>query len=797
MTSIGVRLAGTKQNEEFAVNYLLKKLKGVKNRAHTSQLVEIDHQIVSGAYKLNVFGTSINNVYRHVQNIIVKLHGSSSRNDSLMFNCHYDTVPGSPGASDDGANCAIMLEVLKVLSNEPKRLKHSIIFLFNGAEETPLQAAHGFVTQHPWAGQVRTFINLESAGSGGKEVLFQAGPQHPWLIDIYAKVPHPSAQAAAEEIFQSNLIPSDTDFRIFRDYGKVPGLDFAHSRQGYRYHTKYDNIDFISPHFMQHTGDNALVLAKIIANYDQLPKAKDLAGENKVFYDFLGFFFIHYTNSAGKIINYTVAVLAVLAPVFSWVKATSRTHFKYFLSAAMFGSFLMIISEIAAILSGIGLAILLDYFDRTMSWYAQPWLAIAVYGSISLLAILTVYSIGDLVIPKAWIPVSTSLTVQAYLEGVNIFWGLFLLAMTACGFRFGYGVMLMLLCPLIANILIIFFGLQNSKNWLLVHLGFQVPLVIWTSYIADLILGVFIPISGRSDTSNADLKIGILVCCVTLIVTSYFCPLFLLLRKRLLCLGLVFLVTISTISLICLTNFGFPYQADGPTTEPRVQRHYVTHTRRVFYDLNGDLRYQDNGFWLRELDRNSHKTIESISTPLTPYRHFDPKICRGEPFCGMPLYQLREFQRGGFWVQSQTPPLVNPTSKLRVNDVKVTGNIKVINFTLTENVLTALVIRPVENVTLIGWSLFDEPPTSTELTREQGHFISITHGLKDKLPLSVTIKLKANSNKTSGVWANILVTSHVFEQPQDFTDDFRNLLRRFPAWTFFVPSVASVIGYQI
>lgn len=86
---------------------------------------------------------------------------------------------------------------------------------------------------------------MESVGSNGKEILFQSGPSHGWLIDVSPfwgpymdfcltyqdsmlqmyknAVPHPNGQVAAEELFQLGLIPSDTDFRIFRDYGHLPG----------------------------------------------------------------------------------------------------------------------------------------------------------------------------------------------------------------------------------------------------------------------------------------------------------------------------------------------------------------------------------------------------------------------------------------------------------------------------------------------------------------------------------------------------------------------------------------------
>ena len=59
-----------------------------------------------------------------------------------------------------------MLEMLDVLMQSDRPFRHNLIFLFNGAEESVLLAAHGFITQHRWADQVKAFINLEAAGSG-------------------------------------------------------------------------------------------------------------------------------------------------------------------------------------------------------------------------------------------------------------------------------------------------------------------------------------------------------------------------------------------------------------------------------------------------------------------------------------------------------------------------------------------------------------------------------------------------------------------------------------------------------
>lgn len=55
-----------------------------------------------------------------------------------------------------------------------RRLTNSVIFLFNGAEESLQDASHLFITQHELKDTVKAVINLEACGVGGPEIVFQA-----------------------------------------------------------------------------------------------------------------------------------------------------------------------------------------------------------------------------------------------------------------------------------------------------------------------------------------------------------------------------------------------------------------------------------------------------------------------------------------------------------------------------------------------------------------------------------------------------------------------------------------------
>ena len=264
-----------------------------------------------------------------------------------------------------------MLEVLEVLATSSSPLKHNIIFLFNGGEENMMPASHGFITQHVWAEDIRAFINLESCGSGGRELLFQTGPGHPWLVDMYAQVaPHPFASIIGQELFQSGVIPADTDYRIFRDYGNIPGLDIAYMKNGYVYHTKYDSEDRIPAGSVQRAGDNLLAVVRHIAQSEILADTSAHSDGAVVFFDFLGLFLIHYSELVGACVNIIVVVISF------WLTIDKISHsYNYGVSKTVYirqlgyTAMIQICGSVATFVVVTLIATLMDAFGRPMSWY--------------------------------------------------------------------------------------------------------------------------------------------------------------------------------------------------------------------------------------------------------------------------------------------------------------------------------------------------------------------------------------------------------------------------------------------
>jgi len=168
ITSFGPRPTGSYANEVQAVNYIVGALQKIKDSATEDVIIEIDIQKASGSFRLD-FLEGFTSVYRNVTNILVRITPKSSYppKNTVLVNGHFDTVPGSPGASDDAVSCAVMLEIIRCLAQARTfDFVHGVVFSFNGAEENILQGSHGFITQHRWVETIRAFVNLEAAGAG-------------------------------------------------------------------------------------------------------------------------------------------------------------------------------------------------------------------------------------------------------------------------------------------------------------------------------------------------------------------------------------------------------------------------------------------------------------------------------------------------------------------------------------------------------------------------------------------------------------------------------------------------------
>lgn len=193
-----------------------------------------------------------------VQNIVARLAGTANTR-AIMVVAHYDSVLAGPGANDDGAAVAAMLETLRALRAGPP-LKNDLILLFTDGEEAGLLGSSAFVAEHPWAKDVGVVLNVEARGSGGPSLMFQTSDQNGWLIQEFAQAaPYPVTSSLFYEVYK--YLPNDTDFTIFKAAG-LDGFNFAYIDGFLRYHTALDDLAHVGERSLQHHGSYILELTR-------------------------------------------------------------------------------------------------------------------------------------------------------------------------------------------------------------------------------------------------------------------------------------------------------------------------------------------------------------------------------------------------------------------------------------------------------------------------------------------------------------------------------------------------------
>ncbi|MGY0798210.1 M20/M25/M40 family metallo-hydrolase [Lysobacter sp. A286] len=196
-----------------------------------------------------------------VDNVVAKLAGASAE-DAVLLSAHYDSVAAGPGASDDGAGVAAIIEVARALQAGPP-LPRDVWLLANDGEELGLIGAEAFARE-PEFKHIRSAVNLEARGTTGASLLIETQPGNAAIVSTVRRaLSRPGSSSLDYEIYKT--LPNDTDFTVYRREGLV-GVNFAWARGAARYHTPLDDIAHLDPGSLQQHGDNALAMARALAS---------------------------------------------------------------------------------------------------------------------------------------------------------------------------------------------------------------------------------------------------------------------------------------------------------------------------------------------------------------------------------------------------------------------------------------------------------------------------------------------------------------------------------------------------
>lgn len=414
---IGPRIVGSPANEDHAVEMLKSKLYEVREEIHPELEMEIDVQITSGSFQVGYRGVHpIVNSYIRVKNVAARISRKNSpKTHALLLASHFDSMLSSSGASDAAACVAGILESVRAYFSPDSKfeLDHesAVIMLFNGAEEFGLQAAHGFISNHAWGKTVTAFINVDSGGVGGKILLTQTGPNHWWIAKAYADaVPYPHGSVMAQDLFQGGAVPSDTDFRIYAEFGgeqsTIPGLDLVWYQNGYLYHTPRDTAQNMPLGSLQVLGENLCALLGNLLKGSKFSKEKRNDLENTkdstlraVYYAALFDQFVFcYSHETAALVHSWVLRISVFSIVSVFFISSSQfesigpknliARFYQILRMFLKITSLNVMVYVSSILFPSIFGFLLAYvFQSPMIWFRGEFLVLGIFGSLNMIAV--------------------------------------------------------------------------------------------------------------------------------------------------------------------------------------------------------------------------------------------------------------------------------------------------------------------------------------------------------------------------------------------------------------------------
>ena len=263
-----VMLSGTPIDEGEDLRPARRSLRGVEETpiqgvtVHYKDAVEL---VERGASRVRLILRQKKEM-RTSRNLILRIDGSQRADEILTVSAHYDSVPEGPGAYDNMAGAAIVMELCRYFSvHRPRR---TMEFLWFGAEEKGLYGSLNYVERHGEELAAHRFnMNVDLAGQtiGGTVIGVTGNPEICQILSAYAH------EAGMGVSLKHQIWGSDSNSFAWKG---VPAMTL--NRDGFGMHTRHDTAALISVWSLERSSRLLAMVAERLASAEVFPFPREV-----------------------------------------------------------------------------------------------------------------------------------------------------------------------------------------------------------------------------------------------------------------------------------------------------------------------------------------------------------------------------------------------------------------------------------------------------------------------------------------------------------------------------------------
>ena len=208
-------------------------------------------------------------------NVVATIPGTTKKHEIVCFTAHYDSVPFSTGAYDNGTGSATILEALAYFSKV--RPTRTLKFIWCGSEEMGLLGSKAYTEAHKEElSAYKLCINIDMTGVViGKDIACCTSEKSlvHYINYMGKEVGFPIV--AKQGVYSSDSTP-------FADHG-VPAVSFARlsPKGGAEIHSRKDVLDFLSADIYYNTCEFVISFAQRMLDSIYFPVEQTIPEEMK------------------------------------------------------------------------------------------------------------------------------------------------------------------------------------------------------------------------------------------------------------------------------------------------------------------------------------------------------------------------------------------------------------------------------------------------------------------------------------------------------------------------------------